>query len=597
MSDEKRLPGRACRWFAAAVIVVGALTVSGCPSGTAPKTPAATAQGGAAPPASVAPPAPVVPLPPIPTASNGTLITTSGVTQSGVLKGAGTGTMKYAIIVPTVSGTATLTNPSTGAFTYLPLPNFTGTDQFQFTVTDSVGTSMPATMAITVNPTVIGALSAPANIGVNTDWVCYWCVAQPFVDMVRESSQFGDASTGASLIKTGRLDANGWPTADFRWMVLCCIKADGSAADPGPTSPLGGKYQLSFNGKAVLSPLTFKLEGQQYDPATNLTTATLELANYQGGNSMLTFSKTQRTAASPMDSGVTNIRIIRPQFAPNGMKWWDTPDQQFTNPFLDSFKGFSTIRSMNWTQPIGSPEVNWSDRTPGNWPVAGYSIQAASASIKYLVPPANCTADCNWYSTGMSWESAIDMANATHTDMWINIPTLATDDYVKSLAALIKSKLAPNLHVYVEWSDEIWNYGNPYWTETNYNSDQLKALRSSNPTADANYTANCASYASFECHVAERLKQFGDDFASVYGAAAITTTIRPVLCTQVVQPVMLMEALRYISKTYGPPANYFYGTCGAPYWGKKVADPTNATADDVVAAMNAGIPDNVPYIE
>ena len=93
------------------------------------------------------------------------------------------------------------------------------------------------------------------------------------------------------------------------------------------------------------------------------------------------------------------------------------------------------------------------------------------------------------------------------------------------------------------------------------------------------------------------MKQFGDDFAAVYGTAAITTTIRPVLCTQVVQPVMLMEALRYIAKTYGPPSKYFYGTCGAPYWGKAVADPANATADDVVAAMNAGIPVNVPYIE
>ncbi|MEO9079687.1 MAG: cadherin-like domain-containing protein, partial [Rhodanobacter sp.] len=601
-------------------IAFGALTLSGCPGSNysnpslaspqtpgQPSTPPVVAapppdQGTSIPPVtptSPAAPSTVVapPAVPPPTATDSTLATTMGTTKAGTLVGAGTGALTYAIIVPTVSGTTTLMNSSTGAFTYTPAAHFSGTDKLQFTVTDSAGTSNPATVTITVAPPSLGALTVSANIGVNTDWVCYWCTAQPFVNMVRESGGFG------ALAKTGQLDANGWPMADFNWMIVCCIKSDGSAADPGDGSPLYGSYQLSFSGQAKLGPLSLKIVDQQYDAQTNTTTATLNICReYQGAkgglnNVMLSFSKTQRTTSSPIGSGVTNIRVIRPQFAPNGMKWWDTPDQEFTNPFLDSFKGFSTIRSMNWTSPIGSPEVNWSDRTPGNWPAPGHSIKAAAASLKYLVPQANCTTDCDWYGTGMSWESAIDLANATHTDMWINIPTLATDDYVKSLAGLIKSKLASDLHVYVEWTDEIWNYGNPYWTETNYNNDQLKALRSSNPTADARYTANCAGYAAFQCHVAERLKQFGDDFATVYGPAAITTTIRPVLCGQVVQPVMVMEALRYIAKTYGPPSRYFYGTCGAPYWGKKVADPTNATADDVVAAMNAGIPDNVPYIE
>lgn len=176
---------------------------------------------------------------------------------------------------------------------------------------------------------------------------------------------------------------------------------------------------------------------------------------------------------------------------------------------------------------------------------------------------------------------------------------MATDDYVKSLAALIKSRLDPGLHVYVEWSDEIWNYGNPYWTETNYNADQMTALLADSPTAAANYAANCVGWANAECHVAERVKQFGDDFASVYGQTAIPTTIRPVLCTQVVQPVFLVEALRFIAKTYGPPANYFYGTCGAPYWSPDGAQvpPSGATVSQVVAAMDQAIPNNVSFIE
>lgn len=595
------------RLLMALMVGVAALALGGCPFSNfsepaqAPAPAAPTAPPGGTPgepPPAQSVPTPAAPLP-TPTALDGTLAVTLGQTGTGALKGTGTGALTYAIVVPALSGTAKLLDASTGAFSYTPNTNFIGGDRLQFTVSDSVGTSKPATVLIQVAAPVLGAAQVAANVGANTDWVCYWCIAQPYVDMVKQASSFGDAVSGIGLAQEGKLDADGWPMADFRWMVLCCVKPDGGPDNPGPASPLAGAYQLSFNGKAKISPLTFKVVNQQYDVASNTTTATLDLgANYTGQNSMLTFSNTQRTASAAVGSGVTNIRIIRPQFAPNGMKWWDSPNQEFTQPFLDSFKGLSTIRFINWTKVIGSPEVDWADRTPGNWPVAGAITQAAASSLPYLVPPsASCTQYCDWYATGQSWESAIDVANATRTDMWINVPVMATDAYVKSLALLIKSKLDASLNVYIEWSDEIWNYGNPYWTETNYNTDQTKALLQSNPQAAADYAANCVSWANGMCHVAERVKQFGDVFATVFGASAINTRIRPVLCMQVVQPVFLMETLRYIALTYGPPNKYFYGTCGAPYWGAKPKLTAGSTVAETVAAMNGGVADNNGYIE
>ncbi|MGH8403188.1 MAG: hypothetical protein ACRESO_07300, partial [Gammaproteobacteria bacterium] len=151
--------------------------------------------------------------------------------------------------------------------------------------------------------------------------------------------------------------------------------------------------------------------------------------------------------------------------------------------------------------------------------------------------------------------------------------------------------------VYVEWSDEIWNYGNPWWTETDYNSDQLNTLLAANPTEATNYKANCAGWAYFECHVAERVMQFGNDFASVYGQAAINTTIRPLLCTQVVQPSMMQEALGFVAAVYGQPSHYFYAICGAPYWSPASALPSGTTEAGVVAAMGQSINNNASYIE
>ncbi len=67
---------------------------------------------------------------------------------------------------------------------------------------------------------------------------------------------------------------------------------------------------------------------------------------------------------------------------------------------------------------------------------------------------------------GESWEDMIALANATKTDMWINIPGPATNDYITQLATLIKNGdtvngvtyagLKPNLKVDLEVSNEVW---------------------------------------------------------------------------------------------------------------------------------------------
>src|SRR5207245_943214 len=59
--------------------------------------------------------------------------------------------------------------------------------------------------------------------------------------------------------------------------------------------------------------------------------------------------------------------------------------------------------------------------------------------------------------SGVPYEDMIELANESHKDMWINIPALATADYIQNMAQLIHTKLDPSLKVYVEYSDETWN--------------------------------------------------------------------------------------------------------------------------------------------
>jgi hypothetical protein len=41
-------------------------------------------------------------------------------------------------------------------------------------------------------------------------------------------------------------------------------------------------------------------------------------------------------------------------------------------------------------------------------------------------------------------------------NMWINVPYLASDDYILNMAQLINTTLRPDVKVYVEYSNEVW---------------------------------------------------------------------------------------------------------------------------------------------
>ncbi|HEX7382258.1 MAG TPA: hypothetical protein VF265_08910 [Nevskiaceae bacterium] len=352
---------------------------------------------------------------------------------------------------------------------------------------------------------------------------------------------------------------------------------NGSAADPGDGSPLYGTYQLSFNGKVTsIHGLSMAVGKPVYDAATNTTTATVQILRQNQGskaldNNMLAFFGTQRTADSPVNSGITNVRLIRPQYAPNGQKWWDSPDQTFTNPFLDSLKPFTTLRFMVWTATNENYTSDWDQRTPPDW--SG---------------PHVAVVDGKRVSTGQSWESAIEMANTLHKDLWINVPTRASDDYVRQLATLLQAKVDPDLHIYVEYSNETWNYGFNAWS---YLHAYVTQLPTADPESAQHYAQYCSPGSGSQevCRTAERLKQISDIFGSVWGEAAINARIRPVLCSQLVGAVHMWDALSFIKTVYGgEPSKYFYGLCSAPYWGGTMA--AGQTLDDVLADSDASIP-------
>ena len=62
----------------------------------------------------------------------------------------------------------------------------------------------------------------------------------------------------------------------------------------------------------------------------------------------------------------------------------------------------------------------------------------------------------------------IKLCNETQKDAWICVPHLADDDYITQMATLFRDQLDGNLNVYLEYSNEVWNW---IFSQTHYNNN------------------------------------------------------------------------------------------------------------------------------
>ncbi len=376
----------------------------------------------------------------------------------------------------------------------------------------------------------------PVDIGVNVGAVNDYAAQSFFVDAMKQSRHWG--SPGSPWDEAAAVDAQGWPTQDAGTVVLCCV------ADAAGHSLIAGTYQLSFQGIASVAFTVAgsgTVTGMRYDAASNTSTAQVSLADTGAGSSLiLSFTGSRRTAASTPGTGVTGVTLIRPQSAPNGQPWWSTPGQVFTSPYLALLRRFTTLRFMDFTATNVVSLTSWSQRT---------TPQMATQQSQQ----------------GAAWEYAILLANTLHEDMWVNIPDQADADYVIQLATLLHATLDPSLHVWVEYSNEVWNYS---FGQAGRNQAAAEAIVAANPNSPL--AIGCADYDSCRYEWGERLVglnavQDGQVFRSVFGANA--AAIRPVYATQLGQTYFVSLVFSMIQATMpNPVSSYLYAIAEAPYW-------------------------------
>lgn len=389
-----------------------------------------------------------------------------------------------------------------------------------------------------VDPATQTAMPA-SYLGANMPTPVDYSPTPVYADLLHQARRFGppDHPWGGVNDSTP-VGADGWPTGDFGVFLMA-------------GNWLFGTYKGSFTGSATIGTVgspDVTITNVVYDAAKNLTTFDV-LRGPGAGNMALTFKNT--------GTGIKNLMVVRP-----GYDRLNPP--LFTQEFLNHIARFKTLRFMDWLSTNGNPTTTWSSRSKPIDRVRSYST-----------------------SQGAPWEHVIELANITQKDIWINIPVGADDDYVTQLATLLKETLNAHSIVYVEYSNELWNFS---FSQATVNKNLATQEVSANPASPLVYDGTTDPYTMGFRRTAKRLKEISDLFRSVYGDAAMMTKVRPVLAGQVVNTYIVHSGLEMINTVYGPPSRYFYAIAGAPYFNlgtQQLVDGLSPT--DVLNAMEGSI--------
>ncbi len=258
------------------------------------------------------------------------------------------------------------------------------------------------------------AQTAPTKrkLGMNLAGPADWSSELPFTDVFRLSREWISQRSGAGWGQGPKLerDAAGWvkrlEPGCYAETLMCTI--DGGHYPAGEYVCLyEGKGRIEFNNiKREVSRAPGRIVFEPDPPKGAIFLRLME--------------------TDPQDY-VRNIRVLMPGYETRYVK------EPFTPWMLERWKGCSAFRFMDWMNTNGSPIREWSDRPKPT--------------------------DCNWTEKGIPVETMVEFSNRTQTDPWFCMPHLATDDYVRRFAELVKRTLDPKLKVYIELSNEVWNGG------------------------------------------------------------------------------------------------------------------------------------------
>ncbi|MEZ5798174.1 MAG: hypothetical protein R3D63_12245 [Paracoccaceae bacterium] len=278
--------------------------------------------------------------------------------------------------------------------------------------------AMPELTAIS-NPSLMLGLA-----GVND-----WSVQQPFLDVMKTARPWVGHLPGqwggwdeAALRAAGALDENGWPVrippgvSGISTLILTDLPAEAGG--------MAGRYVLSHDGKGDLA-----VEGRVQ---VALIGPRAIIFDYVPGPGAVVLTLRATDAADP----IRNIRVVR-----TDREAALAAGEIFNPDWLARIEGARGLRFMDW--------------------------MATNNSVLSGVEGRPRVEDYSWARVGVPAEVMVALANRLQAEPWLTLPHAATDDLVRAYAAIFRDGLDPGLRVWVEYSNEVWNwqFQQAHWAE------------------------------------------------------------------------------------------------------------------------------------
>jgi hypothetical protein len=253
------------------------------------------------------------------------------------------------------------------------------------------------------------------------------------------------------------------------------------------------------------------------------------------------------------------LRNINPNNPPSNLKivasGYDLNSQAvYTQEFLDFIKPFKILRYMDLMETNHSTIKTWSDRVKPNAP-----------------------------GKGVAYEDLIELSNISNKEAWITLPHLADDDYIRQTAKLFAQKYDPNLNLYLENSNELWNRS--FAQTHDLESSIITKLIKEEGLTEAEATAKMRKEQLPQKAVVDRLCHISNIFRQEFGTRA--DQIKPVLAGQAANSWHIRKGLEHLAITGTQESCNLEAIAIAPYLNTQYGPRFNpVSVNEVFAEMN-----------
>ncbi len=289
----------------------------------------------------------------------------------------------------------------------------------------SSSSAFPTPVASANQQGILGlGLENPAlSMGLNG--VTDWSTQHPFIDRMKTArtwighlpGQWGGLNA-QDLADGGYLDEDGWV-----WGIpqdLESIETLLFTGQPEDATGLAGRYRMTWQGTGTIDVTGGRARIVSRDPQEIWF-------DYTPGEGHVGI-KIEVTDPERTGDYIHNIEIVAEEHIS-----LHEAGAVFNPDWLAVVQDLRSVRFMDWMMTNGSAQSQWADR-----------------------PQVN---DFTWTWRGVPVEVMVQLANEIGADPWFTMPHLADEDYIAQFASYVHDTLNSDLKVFVEYSNELWNWG------------------------------------------------------------------------------------------------------------------------------------------